>query len=88
MHLVFHRIKPASRADGSDGEGYTALSGGGVDQSQQSNHQHQEYLGDVTQGLPDFEDLDTKGAPLPEGISEDDLDAFQDMYREHCEVKQ
>lgn len=59
-----HRIKPASRADGTEGDNYS-LTGGAIDQSQPSHHQHQEYLGDITQGLPDFEDLDTKGAALP-----------------------
>jgi len=63
------RIKPASRADGLDGgDNFSSLSGGSVDQSQQSHHQHQQYLGDVTQGLPDFDDLDTKGTPLPGNI--------------------
>lgn len=52
--------------DGSEGsENYSSLSGGSIEQGQQSHHQHQQYLGDVTQGLPDFEDLDTKGTPIP-----------------------
>ena len=35
-------------------------------QAQQSQmQQHQQYLGDVTQGLPEFEELDLKGVPLP-----------------------
>ncbi|XP_031558345.1 DNA-binding protein RFX2-like isoform X2 [Actinia tenebrosa] len=81
------RLKPA-RLDGSEGpDGYSSSAGGSVDPAQQSqHHQHQQYLGDVTQGLPDFEDLDTKGAPLPDNIHEEDLDTFQDMYREHCEA--
>ena len=53
---------------------------------QNQQQQHQQYLGDVTQGLPEFEELDTKGAPLPEGITDHDLDTFADMYREHCEA--
>lgn len=27
--------------------------------------QHQQYLGDVTQGLPEFEELDLKDNPFP-----------------------
>ena len=35
-------------------------------QAQQSQmQQHQQYLGDVTQGLPEFEELDLKDCPLP-----------------------
>lgn len=53
---------------------------------QNQQQQHQQYLGDVTQGLPEFEELDTKDTPLQDGITEDDLDTFADMYREHCEA--
>ncbi|XP_032241540.2 DNA-binding protein RFX2 isoform X3 [Nematostella vectensis] len=82
------RLKPASRVDGVEGvDGYPSQGGTNVDSAQQSQHQqHQQYLGDITQGLPDFEDLDPKGTPLPEGVLEEDLDTFQDMYREHCEA--
>ena len=35
-------------------------------QAQQSQmQQHQQYLGDVTQGLPEFDELDLKDCPLP-----------------------
>ena len=38
-----------------------------TDQQAQQNQmqQHQQYLGDVTQGLPEFDELDLKGCPLP-----------------------
>lgn len=38
-----------------------------TDQQAQQNQmqQHQQYLGDVTQGLPEFDELDLKDCPLP-----------------------
>lgn len=83
------RLKPAARL-ASDESGDTASHSPAMTADQQAQQsqmqQHQQYLGDVTQGLPEFEELDLKGVPLPEGITDHDLDTFVDMYREHCEA--
>lgn len=83
------RLKPATRLDSSEtGEVVSHSPAVSADQQAQQSQmqQHQQYLGDVTQGLPEFEELDLKDCPLPEGITDQDLDSFVDMYREHCEA--
>lgn len=54
--------------DGGDGsESSSQQQALSADQQAQQNQtqQHQQYLGDITQGLPEFEDLVHKGVPLP-----------------------
>ncbi|XP_074611964.1 DNA-binding protein RFX2-like isoform X2 [Acropora palmata] len=83
------RLKPATRLDSSEtGDAATQSTAVSADQQAQQSQmqQHQQYLGDVTQGLPEFDELDLKGIPPPENITEQDLDTFVDMYREHCEA--
>ncbi|XP_073259463.1 DNA-binding protein RFX2-like isoform X2 [Porites lutea] len=83
------RLKPATRLEASEaGESASQSQAVSTDQQAQQNQmqQHQQYLGDVTQGLPEFDELDLKDCPLPEGITDHDLDTFVDMYREHCEA--
>lgn len=63
-----NRLKPAARL-ASDESGDTASHSPAMTADQQAQQsqmqQHQQYLGDVTQGLPEFEELDLKGVPLP-----------------------
>lgn len=83
------RLKPAARLDSADaGESASQSQAVSADQQAQQSQmqQHQQYLGDVTQGLPEFDELDLKDCPLPDGITDHDLDTFVDMYREHCEA--
>ncbi|CAH3144394.1 unnamed protein product [Porites lobata] len=83
------RLKPATRLEASEaGESASQSQAVSTDQQAQQSQmqQHQQYLGDVTQGLPEFDELDLKDCPLPEGITDHDLDTFVDMYREHCEA--
>ena len=65
---VFHRLKPAARLDSTDA-GESASQSPAVSADQQAQQaqmqQHQQYLGDVTQGLPEFDELDLKDVPLP-----------------------
>ncbi|KAK9501132.1 hypothetical protein O3M35_002232 [Rhynocoris fuscipes] len=48
----------------------------------------QEYLGDGSQAIPDFPEVESPqpGCPLPALCSLDDLDTFRSVYREHCEA--
>ncbi|XP_070564347.1 transcription factor RFX3-like isoform X8 [Ptychodera flava] len=57
-----------------------------VTEAQQQQHSHQQYLGDATQALPQFSDIDFGERPLPDGLTKDDIKAFQSLYREHCEA--
>ena len=48
--------------------------------------QHQQFLGDASGAIPNFEEIDVDSEPLPEGITMDHVHVFQKMYREHAEV--
>ena len=48
--------------------------------------QHQQFLGDASGAIPNFEEIDVESEPLPEGITMDHVHVFQKMYREHAEV--
>ncbi|XP_046844164.1 transcription factor RFX3-like [Xenia sp. Carnegie-2017] len=59
-----------------------------TDDSQQNKNQqeqHQQYLGDTSQGLPHFKPVEIT-EPLPDGISSSDIDIFSQMYHEHCQA--
>jgi len=46
---------------------------------------HQQYLGDVGDGLPDGPTIDLS-EPLPEGVKKEDIITFGSYYRSHSEV--
>ncbi|XP_045113401.1 DNA-binding protein RFX2-like isoform X7 [Portunus trituberculatus] len=48
--------------------------------------QNQQYLGDVSQAVPMFEEVDFGPGPLPAGVTRAHLDTFTSLYREHCET--
>uniref|UniRef100_A0A674GFY7 RFX-type winged-helix domain-containing protein n=1 Tax=Taeniopygia guttata TaxID=59729 RepID=A0A674GFY7_TAEGU len=41
---------------------------------------------DASRSLPEFPEIDVQGKGLPEGAGLEDLRAFQQLYREHCEA--
>lgn len=43
-------------------------------------------LAEASRPLPGFADLDLRGQTLPDGVGGEHLEAFQTLYREHCEV--
>jgi regulatory factor X 1/2/3 len=47
--------------------------------------QHQQYLGDSTNAIPDLPVIEILG-PLPDQCTMEDVDTFRSMYREHCEA--
>ena len=55
---------------------------------QTQTQQHQQFLGDASLALPDFTELKFGTTPLPDGVTHDDVKAFQSLYREHCEVSE
>ncbi|XP_071800198.1 transcription factor RFX3-like isoform X2 [Asterias amurensis] len=82
------RFKPSplgSKQDGTEGGG--AISGTAAqDPVQTQTQQHQQFLGDASMALPDFTELKFGTTPLPDGVTHDDVKAFQSLYREHCEA--
>lgn len=42
---------------------------------------------DPSSSLPEFPEIDLQGKPLPEGILPEHIQAYQQLYREHSEVK-
>uniref|UniRef100_H2Z0C4 RFX-type winged-helix domain-containing protein n=1 Tax=Ciona savignyi TaxID=51511 RepID=H2Z0C4_CIOSA len=57
-----------------------------TEQIQQQAQQHQQFLGDATQALPDFDPIQALDGepPMPNGITSDDLLVLEDLYRDHC----
>ena len=74
------------KVEGSDGSGGAGQQGGTGDQATTQQQQHQQFLGDATQALPAFDEIKIGNDPLPEGLTRADVEEFESMYREHCEV--
>nr|NP_001071807.1 regulatory factor X [Ciona intestinalis]BAE06671.1 regulatory factor X [Ciona intestinalis] len=57
-----------------------------TEQVQQQAQQHQQFLGDATQALPDLDPIQAMEGdpPMPSGITSDDLLILEDLYRDHC----
>ena len=51
-----------------------------------AQQQHQQFLGDASGAIPNFAKIEPCN-PLPDGISQKDLDLFEIIYKEHCEVR-
>ena len=49
-------------------------------------HQHQQFLGDASGAIPNF-DIVEVDKDLPESITQEDVDMFEHLYQQHCEVK-
>jgi len=60
---------------------------GGQQQSQQQLPQHHQYLGSPPSDAVPVMVIDYDGLPLPDGIAVEQLRAFEQLYREHCEVR-
>nr|XP_039273372.1 DNA-binding protein RFX2-like isoform X2 [Styela clava] len=57
----------------------------GTNAAEQVQH-HQKFLGDVSQAIPDLDPIqfDRQTDPFPDGVTQDDLSALEDLYRDHC----
>ena len=65
------------------GAGSDSQDGSAGENSQQ--HQHQQFLGDASGAIPNFDVVEVD-SNLPPGITQDDIDVFEHMYQQHCEV--
>lgn len=48
--------------------------------------QNQQYLGDVSTAIPQYEEIDYGNSPLPTGVTCAHLDTFTTLYKEHSET--
>lgn len=85
------RLKSAhgSKPDGSDQDAQGEQEEENeVDSEQEGNqqHQHQQFLGDASTALPNFETLELADNEIPDGVEAADVVTLAQMYREHCEV--
>ncbi|KAG9262654.1 MHC class II regulatory factor RFX1 [Astyanax mexicanus] len=83
-----HRLKPVQKVEGmTNGMGMGMGSGQGVGLADISTQvqQYQQFL-DAARALLEFPDIDVQDKPLPDGILPEHIQAFQQLYREHCEA--
>lgn len=57
-----------------------------TEQVEQEAQQHQQFLGDATQALPDLDPIQilSHDLPLPDNVTHEDLLTLEDLYRDHC----
>ncbi|KAK3871510.1 hypothetical protein Pcinc_023352 [Petrolisthes cinctipes] len=48
--------------------------------------QNQQYLGDVSTAIPQYEEIDYGSSPMPTGVTCAHLDTFTTLYKEHSET--
>lgn len=78
-----HRRIIKSNNEGSDGTVNSVKSESGSTGGESS--QHRQFLGTPHDAIPQV-DLSVDAKDLPEGITADDVNTFDTMYKEHCEV--
>ena len=44
-----------------------------------------EFVGDTSSALPDFPSTSAGPLLLPQGVDEEDIELFEEAYRNHCE---
>uniref|UniRef100_A0A674H0I3 RFX-type winged-helix domain-containing protein n=1 Tax=Taeniopygia guttata TaxID=59729 RepID=A0A674H0I3_TAEGU len=80
------RLKPVQKMEGGVTNGVSsAPAAPGVPDISAQVQQYQQFL-DASRSLPEFPEIDVQGKGLPEGAGLEDLRAFQQLYREHCEA--
>lgn len=47
-----------------------------------------QFLGSASAAIPNFGSIDLDSEPLPDGVTVDNIKAFEVLYTEHCEVRQ
>ncbi len=79
--VLLFRYKQLGR-DGGDSESGTPESG-----QSSSQNQHQQFLGDASSAIPTFGSVEFSN-PLPNGITVADIRTFEQLYKEHSEVRE
>ncbi|KAI5089838.1 MHC class II regulatory factor RFX1 isoform X2 [Silurus meridionalis] len=85
-----NRIRPVQKVEGMTngmalGAGQGAGQGVGLFDISSQIQQYQQFL-DASRSLPEFPEVDLQEKTLPEGILPEHIQAFQQLYREHCEA--
>ena len=71
------RFKALGHTGNSDGDS--------SDHSQQQ--QHLQFLGSAAAAMPNFGIIELDSEPLPDGVTQENIKAFEILYSEHCEVR-
>ena len=78
--LLSPRFKSSvSQAGNGDGEG--------SDGANSQQQQHMQFLGSASAAIPNFGTIELDSEPLPDGVSLENIKAFEVLYTEHCEVR-
>ncbi|KAK6188564.1 hypothetical protein SNE40_004716 [Patella caerulea] len=83
---MYQSKKPSSKVDGESDTSQPGSNNPGSNEPSQSQQQHQQFLGDASLAIPNFDEIDVVNQPLPEGITINDVRIFELMYREHAEA--
>lgn len=78
-------IKPNSTGDGGEG-GVGSVKSDSSSNAGGESTQHKQFLGTPHDAIPQV-DLTVCSESLPEGITQDDVNTFDTVYKEHCEVR-
>lgn len=78
-------VKTDSNSNQYGSEGHTTAGQTNSNPSPQSGNHN--FLGDGSNAIPDFPEIDLSEDCLPEDCTIEDVDTFRSIYREHCEVK-
>jgi len=81
----FNRFKPSVNQGGGT-ESVDGSQGSQASEGNSQQAQHMQYLGDASLAIPTFEQIEMEPEELPEGLTEDHLRAFEELYKEHCEA--
>ncbi|KAG8441456.1 hypothetical protein GDO86_006991 [Hymenochirus boettgeri] len=80
------RLKSMQKMEGmSNGVGGSQQPSSGLSDISSQVQQYQQFL-DASRTLPEFAEIDLQGKLLPDGITLNNVKAFQLLYREHCEA--
>ncbi|XP_046388599.1 DNA-binding protein RFX2 isoform X2 [Ischnura elegans] len=84
------RYKSLSSMTKNSGDGTQydqgSCSNPGSNLSNSASPQHNQFLGDASNAIPDFPEIVFTGLPLPEDVNLEDVDTLRSIYREHCEA--
>ncbi|ESO86633.1 hypothetical protein LOTGIDRAFT_235257 [Lottia gigantea] len=84
---MYQAKKPSSsKVDGESDTSQPGSNNPGSNEGSQSQQQHQQFLGDASLAIPNFDEIDMSSNPLPEGITIQDVRIFELLYREHAEA--
>ncbi|KAI5750517.1 hypothetical protein M8J76_016329 [Diaphorina citri] len=77
-------VKTDSNSNQYGSEGHTTAGQTNSNPSPQSGNHN--FLGDGSNAIPDFPEIDLSEDCLPEDCTIEDVDTFRSIYREHCEA--